>query len=323
MNNSTSPRPDYLYRVLGTTDHVFRYYCFIVHLVFIVVLMFSPQIRTKNMLYANHATIMNICYPITFLIFIPGPTINYPDPKINQILCSIIGYYREFSYLIRPYSILIIAIYRYIGVFHLTLFDRINNSYVLLLTPIGLAWLISIVLPIIITSVLKTKESAILCLSGQSESVLISVLYFVINYSIQVFIPNTAIIVIYVKIMRHLKRIQNKIKPRESLWTSSLTGSTDGSRTRRVSRLDSHKEKSFALHFFLMCASVLLTSAVFAVFYQNNVMPNYFVVLYYWLPVLRVIVLTGFSLIPIISLYFHPSRPRLFKYIKKLVICNK
>lgn len=288
-----------LYSSLVTIDQISRYYCLSINLVFIGVLITSREIRTKNLFYVNHATVVNTFYPALLFAYIFGNTPNFADENINTILCTISGYFREFANYIRSYSILLIAAYRYLGVFHVDIYRRVNKSTLLLLSPLGLVWFLCIIIPIIIEKSLKTHLTINLCLNGDSDSLSISIAYFIISYFMQTVLPLTLVIYAYVKIMGKLKRAKKVLK---------------------LGRLiNSRKENRFALHFFLMCLIVVLTSFVFLVFYLNHIIPDYFVSLFYWLPVLRVLVAIGISLVPITSLYFHPKRARLVRIIRSKI----
>ena len=173
----------------------------------------SREIRTKNLFYVNHATVVNTFYPALLYAYIFGNTPNFADENINMILCTISGYFREFTNYIRSYSILLIAAYRYIGVFHVDIYRRVNKSTLLLLSPLGLVWLLCIIIPIIIEKSLKTHLTLNLCLNGDSDYLSISIAYFIISYFMQTVLPLTLVIYAYVKIMDKLKRVQKENIP--------------------------------------------------------------------------------------------------------------
>lgn len=332
-----------LFAALLTIDHIFRYYGVLISLIFILVFIFSPSMQTRHFLYVNHATIVSIMYPIIMFVFIFGNTPNTSDPNLNQILCTLSAYLREFANYIRPYSILLIAMYRYIAVFHLTFYQRINRSRLLLCIPILFVWVISLLFPICINRLLNTTSTSMLCINGNSESTLISILFFVVSFTIMMILPSIVTIFIYVQIMRELKMVRfrfrqvrtGKVTPivmnaatTSTHKKSNITNSNSSIRSSSVASIalvDRKKERQFAVHFILMCASVVLTNVVFSVFYQTNIMPNYFLVLYYYLPVLRILVAIGVSLLPISSLYFHPVRARFTDSLKQKfkIICRR
>lgn len=329
---------DLLFIFVSSSDHVFRYLSLIVHLIFIIVLIITSETRTRNLLYVNHATVISTFYPLIQFFFIFGNTPNFPDPQLNQILCTAAGYFRDLASVIRPYSILIIAIYRYIAVFHLNLFARLNRSNGLLITPIILVWLVSIGIPIVVSKSIGVTVSSFLCINGSSRSIFVAKVYFFI-YCIVLLVPNLTTMALYVRIMIELRHIKRRVRitgSRRALGIARMTTTivpslsssvvtpvtkttssmTHSSKTRPVRiRLDSSKEESFAKHFFLMCTAAVLTTSVYLVFYMNQIINNYFAIMYYWQPVLRVIISIGVSLVPITSLYFHPARVHFLNWI--------
>lgn len=315
-SNQTTDR-DILYEILNTTDNVFRYFSVIVHLAFILVLVISSEIRTRNLLYVNHATVISIAYPI--LLF--GFGNSTANSQSSQFLCTFIGYYRDFTNFTRPFSILIIAVYRYFGVFHINLYKRLNNNNLLLIMPIIMVWFLSIAFPITINKALNTSVMTMLCLNGNSDSRAVSIVYFVINYIVLLVVPNFVTVFFYVRIMLELKRIKSRvwpIKPSLKIATVAILKEPNvrSLMLKKTNGLNYKNEKTFAKHFLLMCTSVILTTSGFCIFYLNNIIPDYFNVLRYWLPVQRVVLSIGVSLVPITSLYFHPGR---FRIVRKIL----
>lgn len=314
---------DILHGILVNTEHVFRYITIVVHLVFIIVLIASREIRTRNQLYVNHATVTSISYAIFVFGFMFGDTPNFSDPLLNTILCTLAGYFRDSINYLRPYSLLIIAIYRYLAVYNLNFFKRINRSNILLLTPIVLVWFLSILFPIILNQALNTYIEPMLCLIGNSDSTTISLLYFLITYTFLLFVPNIITFFLYVRIMIKLKSMKNRVNiiksssvPIKRVIASNEPGPMPGMNTTSHVSINYKKEKVFAKHFFLMCISVILTNIGFSIFYMSHIVPNYYEALYYWLPFQRLLSSLGISLVPITSLYFHPARDRFFNRIK-------
>ena len=171
MNNSTilnktqTAAPiDYLFKTLNTIDHASRYYCLFVHVVFFIVLAFSKYFHKRPMLYVNHATIVNCFYCIsqTFYIFGDHPALG--DETLNEIICSFSEIFWIFCIYIRMYSILLIAVYRYLAVFHLNLYKKLNESFIRLMVPLVLTWMVSIASPLISKYIFNTTHGYTLCL---------------------------------------------------------------------------------------------------------------------------------------------------------------
>ena len=365
-SNSTNNQPyDYLYKVLITIDQVIRYYGVIIHLIFIIILIFSKKLHSKTLVYLNHATITNSFYCVIIFSYTFGDHPSFLNEKINEILCYTSEIFWIFAIYIRMYSILLIAVYRYLAVFKMSLYRKINRSYTNLIIPIFVVWAISIGFPLISKYSFNTTSSYIFCLDGFSDSLLNTVLYFVFNYTCMILIPSCFVFYIYIRIIRKLNKIDAKIKFRNCKEQSNSKSNSEHSRSNQASsrhetqnsitintirtnlnsitvesnsankssntiykeerkkskHLDSYhiKHLRYANQFILMFFSLIATAFVHAIFSVRTLIPNYFVIFYYWRPVLRIYIIIAISFVPIISMYFHPLRKGFIKSIKKRI----
>jgi hypothetical protein len=76
------------------------------------------------------------------------------------------------------------------------------------------------------------------------------------------------------------------------------------------------KHLRYANQFILMFISLIATAFVHAIFSIRTLIPNFFVIFYYWRPVLRVYIIIAISFVPMITVYFHPFRKEFIKNIK-------
>ena len=367
---STIVQPyDHLYDVLITIDQVIRYYGVIVHFIFIIILVFSKKLHSKTLVYLNHATITNSFYCVIVFGYTFGDHPSFQNEKINEILCYASEIIWAFAIYIRMYSILLIAVYRYLAVFKMSLYRKINRSYTNLIIPIFVVWAISIGFPLISKYSFNTTSSYIFCLDGFSDSFLNAILYFVFNYTFMIVIPSCSVFFIYIRIIRKLKSIDDKIKFKNNKknlnnnenGNGNLTSYFDNSRPNQVSlkqeaenpitieairtnldiitvesssqikattTISKEDRKYFDLYnfkhlrhanqFILMFSSLISTAFVHGLFSIRTLLPDYFVIFYYWRPVLRIYIIIAISFVPIISLYFHPLRKEFIKKFKKI-----
>ena len=157
-------------------------------------------------------------------------------------------------------------------------------------------------------------------------------------------IPSFFVFIIYIAIIRKLKKLNNKVgdenavdgrsnKPtsfkadRSSMHITHTTthldhinslNRTNESSTNPIKKDDRNikKQERFANQFILMCLILVACGIVHAVFSSRALIPNYFNVLYYWRPVLKTYLMLAISFVPFISLYYHPGRSKFFSKIK-------
>jgi hypothetical protein len=346
MNNSnisTGTNPDYLINTLLTIDSVVRYYGVLIHLAFVIVLGLSKDLRSRTLLYVNHATIVNSFYCIITFMYMFSDRPNFASEIINNILCSMSEIGWIFSSYIRMYSILLIAIYRYFAVFKINIYKKLNESLFLLIIPIIVVWAISIIFPLAFKYIFGTTRFIPFCLDGASSSYKITVMYFSFNYIFHIILPLIFIITIYILILVKLKKMGEKVGKSKSQNRPATeargeqeieTGKRKTSKTNTAKNRNSleapkdlkgqeinrsantKKQKRFANQFILMCFSVLASSFVLSIFSLRNVIQNFLVIFYYWRPVLRIYIIIVISIVPLITMYYNPSRDKLLAMLR-------
>lgn len=311
--------PDHIYISLMLINRLASYYCLFAHFVYLLLLLARPELRKRTLLFINHAVLASLFYPLAMLTLQQIHIPSLPDRKVSHLLCSAFEIFWPFGIYIRMYSILLIAIHRYMAVFHLKLFKRINNSRILLASPILLAWTLSITLPLVAKSLFNTTYSNVYCLDGYSTSRISSAFYSVFYVVFSLVLPTISIISIYVSISLRLRRIGNRLNERDcGGGGGKVVVLVDGKhvRTTLFQRPTVRaRELRFANQYILMCLIVILTICLISVFSLKGFMPNFFSVFYYWRPVIRTCILILASMIPTLSFYFSPTRRRLIKLI--------
>ena len=339
---------------------------------------------------------------------------TFANATLNDVLCSMSEILWIFAIYIRMYSVLLIAIYRYLAVFHMRLFNRLNASWPHLLGPVVCVWLFSIACPVATKFAFRTRYSAVLCLDGFTTDVGDLVLYCVVNFSLMIALPALSSVAIYMIIVHKLHDINRKLKrsiarnkrsngvdntstaptPNKMACTSSgrckksatepnllakalklsvppratdcagaenassagrvdlmssaatsvvasfrlasqsisvvetehrVTSTSAGETSRRLViirqkrqtrtsikikklALNKRRHQRLANQFFFMCCSVLACTFVHLTFALRMIIPDYYEMFFYWRPLLRCYLVVAITMIPLITLYYHPSR---------------
>lgn len=298
-SNSTTHQTDALLDNLSIATDVFSFYCVSLHLVYFVLVVFIKELRTRPLFFINHSVATNTIAPLAILTF------QYFDPATvdNQttvsIVCSIFEIYWSFSYYIRTYSILLIAVHRYMAVFKLEMFKKINSSNVYLIGLVVFVWVISFAFSFIFKYMFSTTYSLTFCFNGFSTVFLHALLYDIFFVLFAIILPAIAIVVIYILISVRLQK--------------------SGKRVHREQPSDSNhrvREMRFANQFIVMCTLVILSSFGFILTGLKSVIPDYFSIFYYWRPVFRIYIVFFSSLIPLLVLFFNPFGKRVIGYLK-------
>ena len=342
ITNSTEPPIDYVNIVLNNINIVVAIITLVLHLVYFIIIIFSEELKKRTYLYANHAILASIFYPIllTIYLFISYP--NTADPNINRILCTLTEIGWVFSRYIRMYSILLIALYRYLAVFYIKWYKKINDSNVLLISPLIIVWIISIFCPIVSKLIFQTDVSPSMCLDGSSQSFGLTLGYFFFNYTIMIFVPAVSILVIYVRITRKLNSMSsifNKPAAANALQNKTYSdqtenqspGKTQTTSTRveiaqnanagnLANKSEKKKEKRFANQFLILCTFMIFTFLGLSIFQLRNIIPGFFTVWINWRIAIRIWVGINIAASPLTSMYFHPSRSKFIKGLKSRIM---
>lgn len=335
-SNNTPAVYDHLYESLLLVDNILRYFNVIIHLSYLVILAMSKSLQKRTMLYIHHATITNSVYGLMMFFYIFSPTPATGSKVLDKIICSLSEILWVFATYIRMYSILLISIYRYVAVFKISLYKKLNDSYFSLICPILVIWTLSLGFPIMSKYIFNTTHSAFFCIDGYSPIFLNSILYFFFNYSLMVIVPSILVVIIYLKIILKLKSISNKVRPlngspvsktclnsRDLVSVEGVSATNPSAQMEKTESLNSSKQRRFANQFILMCLSVVLSALVLSIFTLRNVIPNYLAIFHYYRPPFRVYINLSMLIVPFLSIYYHPSRNNFKQRVLKFLRRNK
>ena len=334
-SNSTQPPIDYVNIALNNISIVVAIITLALHLVYFLIIFLSDELKKRTFLYANHAIVASIFYPIlmTTYSFISYP--NTADPNLNRIFCTVSEIGWIFSNYIRMFSILLIALYRYLAVFYITWYKKINDSLVLLISPLVLIWVISIGFPIAAKFMFQTGVSPSMCLDGYSLSPGLTLGYFFFNYTIMTFVPAILIIVIYVRITLKLNAMSSNFhKPgvvnilqNQQTENSKLSNVGDTVReaqnknnTAKNTGFSDKKEKRFANQFLILCTFMMFTVIGLSIFQLRNIIPGFFTVWINWRLAIKIWNGCNMAASPLTSIYFHPSRRKFMQSLRSRIM---
>jgi hypothetical protein len=329
--NATITTPvDVLLNVLNTLDFISRYTALATEFLYILVLCFAERLHKRTLLYMNHTCLVNMIMPILIIGYIFSTVPSFPDPSLNYVLCHMSEFFYKFALYIKMYSIWLLSIYRYLAVYKINIYKKLNSSLILLILPLLCIWIISAAFPLILKYSLNTTTSAVACLDGFTPLFLNSLLYIIFHYAFMLFLPMTCIILNYVWIVQKLNSVggsvRNKAKVAASAPTvsnstrqtttavTSATGGDDADESNLKNKKNSEKQRRFADQFITMCADVLITLAMEASLSVRGVVPNYFALYYYARPALKIVNFFSVAMLPLISLYYTFER---LKYLKR------
>lgn len=313
--NSSTPAAqvavDHLYNGLIQATLVLNYACVAIHVAYMVMMVAIEELRKRTFVFINHASVVSILYPAGILVFQFVNPATFSDPTLVVQLCSVFEFFWPMSIYMRMFSILLIAVHRYLGVFKPDLFKRMNQS---IWPNVGLvlaSWLVALILVLVDKYSFKTTYSITFCLDGFSNVWLYNLLYAIFYLTTSMLVPGIAIVVIYVLISRKLASLGHKIESANIAITTPAGSSS-------TSTFSKKRERRFANQFILMCLVVVLNICGISIYGVRALVPNYFAVFFYWRPVVRCWILVMASLVPIISVVFNPNFKRIVRLVSRV-----
>lgn len=321
LSNSTSYDDELLLNVLLKVELAIKSLSLLEHLLYMLMLVLVKEMRKRGYLYVNHAAVTNVFFVFIQFAYSFGDEPNFADQRLNQVLCSISELFWPFSNYIRIYSLLLIAVYRYLATFRSKQFKVLNSSRTYVMCPLVIVWIVSVLFPVVFKYVFRTGPSITMCFDGDSDNHTLTVLYYCVNFLFMVFMPSFVIGYLYMLIIVRLKKISQKLAAGEHpeghsqsiTWTnhSQMTTHTHNNTDHHHHLKNTKKERHFAQQFILMCVSMLVSGCLLCLTTLRNVLPDYYGLFRVWRPVFRTLNTLSVSLIPIISIYFNPSKRKI------------
>lgn len=341
--NNKSTNSEILTHILNYGSIALNFFTLALCLAYSLFIFIFKKLRKRHYLYMNHANLCGIVYAAMAAGYSISPYPNFTQPELNLQICLMSEILWIFGKYIRMYSIILVAVYRFIAIFKFNWYRRLNTSYVYLCTPIVFVWFWSLGLPLASKYIFGTsinKNNSFYCLDGYSKSSRDVLSYFFFNYTFMLFLPTAGIVFMYIRIMQKLNdtryrlrkiRITNRIYDIFMLRSiqmaafkvlSSNIDEAHAIRNRKKAnqaRLESknEKERKFANQFLVMCTLMVFTAIGWSIYQLRNMIPEFFTVWVNWRIVIRIWCALMLAAIPITTVYFIPGRRGFLKFCTK------
>ena len=192
-------------------DNVMRVIAVIIHLVYFGFIIHLKDFRIRQMIYLHNVNFVGFVYCLHYLCYISSQSPTFSDQLINDILCWFSSMlWLSLKYL-RMYSLLLLAFYRYIAVFHITFHRTFTKNLCRMILGIVFVWIFSISISLIIKYAFKTKYSIFYCFEGNSDDMNIVIGFLVVNNLTAIIIPMLLIIYVYIRIMLKVRELTSKL----------------------------------------------------------------------------------------------------------------
>lgn len=277
-------------------DAFSRYSNLCANVSYFLALLLVKRLRKFSYYHIHHINFIGLVSAIlvTAWSFDIYPT--FENPILNQVLCYISEVFWGTLKFIRAYAILVLALYRYIGVFKPKSFRFIISSYKYALLTTAFSWFVSLMIFFIAKYSIGTSYGY-KCFDGFSLNKNTLYLFFGVTHSIGILLPSGLVIIIYILIQRELnsrKKILSQYK------TNDLEHESNSGLTR------SNFKRDYSLAFQIILINTLEIVFFLNVFFLTVPLGVLFQGL---TPLLQQIILGPFTgvictFIPVLTLYF-------------------
>lgn len=306
-------------------DYTFRAICFIIHLIYFLTVLCYKELQLMSLLQMHHTNVIGLLTGLHYSIWIAWTAPNTGNKILDNILCSLSEAFWAISKYARCYSILVLAVYRLVAVFHTNTFNKLIKSLKLAMLSIFMVWLVSGAIFGLAKFTGHTLPGIIICYDGYSPILQNSIIYYVITSTLGYILPTSLIVIVYVVIRLKLAQIghkldltkRNRVRPNVFSISASLKISNNDptiNNHKNASVLDPDislykkrsAEKKLAQQFILINLFEIGSCVFLVMLSLTNVIVVFSTDKYYVRQLVRIGNLVCQSIIPIVSLIYSP-----------------
>lgn len=206
-------------QVLFYLDIGQRIISILTHVIYLLIVLKCKALRKKSFLFIHNFMFTNFIYCGYFLYHIRNekPNISYFHMSIsNHTVCLIASTIWLYLKYLRFYSIVLVSVHRFIAVYHINLFKRINSSKLILCMCILIVWAFSGFIFFLTKYFFHTTHGINNCFDGYSSNFNVSLNYYIFSVAIGSAFPTVCVVVIYILIYRKLKRLEKHLSMKSS-----------------------------------------------------------------------------------------------------------
>lgn len=343
ISNRSARISEHFTSILNYLDASQRIFSLLTHLLYLILVIRYKKLRYKSYIFINHFMLANFLYCLIYLLFIKSEMPHFSISQLNHFVCLGASFFWAVFKFSRYYSILLVSVHRFIAVYHISLFKRINKSNFFIFYSISLVWLLSAVIAFFSRFVFKTSYGTNNCFDGYSDTFSKSLYYYIVTNLFGMAVPTLSVIVIYILINKKLRHMSSKFfrkKTRSSRkknfeesvstytnkeypssnctnlknlepFAKSETQITGSYRTPNGSNGTSFRtckrtQTKFANQFLVINFCLIIGFVSLSLASMRNLLSDFNAGQYHWIQIFRIVNIFTCSLIPLISL-FYPS----------------
>ncbi len=177
---------------LSIFDDLTRILVLLVYIIYFLLVAWLKPFRTRNYLYLHHVNLIAFLFSIHLVAYLRtrSSPIDYID-LLPPSVCYASELAWSTSKYLRMYSLLLLAIYRFMAVFKIEFYKKLNKKPFNLFSVIILVWFLSLGFSLTLKYGLGTRPAGTFCRDGYSdpERRYVSVIYYSISIMLNNVLP--------------------------------------------------------------------------------------------------------------------------------------
>ncbi|RNA35411.1 hypothetical protein BpHYR1_037189 [Brachionus plicatilis] len=226
---------------------------------YFVAVIFLKDLQCLPQVPMHHTNAIGLINAIHYCFWIQADEPNFSSTFLNDFFCTLSEVLWAVTKYARAYSILTVAVFRYIGVTRLTLYKKITSVKIIILS-ILINWLIAAVIFLVSKFSAKTTHGTIYCYDGYSSNREQNLLYFFLTSSFGYALPLILVTVFYaliqiklVKLSKHLNQVEHNSRMKVSaLEAEDSTCHREMKKEEHKSHVKMHKKEKKLAHQFIV-----------------------------------------------------------------------
>ncbi len=180
--------------VVNYIDYVVRVLSLLIHLAYFVFIIFIKDFQKRQLLYLHHVNFIGMIYTLHYCCYIFGQSPQFGSPEINDAICFLSSIVWMVTKFLRMYSLLLLAIYRYVAVYNIKYHRIFTGKLSHMILAILFVWIFSIVASFILKYSFNTTYAVFYCFEGDSQNLNIVAWFMVINTGFSIVLPSVLIL---------------------------------------------------------------------------------------------------------------------------------
>ena len=223
-------------------DILCRLFAFLLYVFYFVAVFLIKDLQRISLIFVHHVNFVNCIFCVHYLFYIYNLHPSFDDKTLNKVLCTISKTLWAVIRYARLFSMLAVAVYRWIAVYKVNLYKKFDISYSILLAQVALTWIISIILFVATKFAFNTTYGQLYCFDGFSDYTFDSIRYYVFTSVLGTLLPTFLVILIYILISHKLHTLSKKLKNTPSNTSSKIKSKTNTSRKTTSNKSTSKRD---------------------------------------------------------------------------------